>query len=404
MPPVAAPAPAAAPSKSAAPPKPAPPSPPTSAPPDNPVDAGDAGSELDALSAAEETPRKAPERPSGEVKPPEGEKPAGKAPEKPAGAPEPEPKTNKELRGAYDKLKERVAKEIEPALAKAQARIKELETSKPQDLTPLQEKLTATEKRNAELESHIQFVDYTKSKEYQDKYHQPYVEAWNKALAEMDELTVELGDGSSRKATEKDLITLSNMPLGEARKLANQMFGDAADDVMAHRRKVRELADAENKALDDAKKKAGDHAKQNELLSKTHSEQRNKLWAEANSTQESANPKWNERIKSDEELSKARSKGLALADRLFSPTPETQPKTPQEAVQIHAEIRHKVGNYEPLLVMLKRTRSELAEVKASLAEFEKSKPSGGHGGGPQGGATDGDDWEAEIERLASKNR
>ena len=110
------------------------------------------------------------------------------------------------------------------------------------DVEGLRKKHEAAEARARALDEEMRFIDYTKSSEFQDKYQKPYTNAWTRAEADLRELTVALEDGNSRPATVQDLLLLANTPLGEARKLASAMFGDAADDVMAHRRIVRELS------------------------------------------------------------------------------------------------------------------------------------------------------------------
>lgn len=425
------PAPAAPPAAAAAPAAAAPPSSAPAAPPAQGAGAAapkerdpsewmaDVGAELEDLDASQAQPRvgkkdgtkpaagKAGDAPAADAaaaaagaKP--GDKPAEGQPDK-LTDPNYQPTTTKELRELYNSQKKVIREELRPKLTQAEARIKELESATPVDVAPLQQKLTSIEKRNAELESEIQFTNYAKSKEFQEKYAAPYLKAWQKAISDLDELTVELPGGETRKASQEDLLMLSQLPLGEARKQANAMFGDAADDVMAHRRAIRELSDAQNAALENARKTSGEKAKEAELAKRTNSEAIGKLWQKTNAEWEAKSPKWVAQVKGDEELSKLHTEGLSLADRLFSPTAENRPKTAEEMVRMHTEIRQKIANHGPLLALLKRTRQELKEAKAAIAQYETSDPNGGLGGGPGGSGT-ADDPNAEIDALDAKGR
>ena len=88
-------------------------------------------------------------------------KPDDKAPEAPI-----KPVKAAELRVAYDNLKKEKREVLEPKIQSLESKIKELESRQPEDTKPIIEKMSAIEKRNAELEQHIAFVDYQKSNEF----------------------------------------------------------------------------------------------------------------------------------------------------------------------------------------------------------------------------------------------
>jgi len=131
-----------------------------------------------------------------------------------------------------------------------------------QERKTITERLTKAETRAKELEDHIRFVDYSKSEEFKTKYQDPYDKAWLRATSELKEINVtDPGSETPRAATPQDLLQLVNLPLGQARELANALFGDFADDVMAHRKEIRNLFEAQSTALEDAKKNGAERTK-----------------------------------------------------------------------------------------------------------------------------------------------
>lgn len=372
--------------------------------------------DLDRLSeegdaAAEGRKPNAPAKPAAErgVEPPDPNKPPG---DKPGDQPpiEPgEPVKISDLRTAYQTLKKKVKDEFEPKLQQVQtleAKVKELESVNPPEVSVLQERLAAAEKRRDELETEIRFVDYSKSKEFADKYQKPYTDAWRSALNDLAELTVEDADGSTRRATQEDLLKLSNLPLGEARRQANALFGDSADDVMAHRRKIIELSNAQTKAIDDARLAGTEKAKLTSAERKAQFEQTQKAWGEVNAAIVKKWPHMFGPVEGDTEGNALLTKGLALADKLFSPTAENRPKSPEEALQIHAMIRNKVANHDRLALRLKVARERIVELESSLKEFEAHSPNGGLSGGSPGAGTKDfmEEVDAEIDAMDKQGR
>lgn len=319
-----------------------------------------------------EPPAKAPGEPQDEPTPSEAGKDTPKAAE-----PAADPKTTRQQQSPWKLVETYKAKLANTERELAEARAK----GNPADVEVLKQRLEATENRAKALEEEIRFVDYSKSAEFKEKYQQPYDEAWTKAQAELSELTVTLPDGTSRPADVNDLVRLANLPLGEARRQANEMFGDAADDVMAHRRHIRELAEAQTKALDEAKKH-GDRRQQEqaEAIGKVRSET-SQLWtstiAEEESKRDFLQPKeddneWNEKL----EKAKLFVDG-ALAKNAFDPrmTPEDR----KEAVKRHVALRNRAIGFAVRGLVIKRQAAEIKSLNDELAKFKSSTPTTGGG-------------------------
>jgi hypothetical protein len=362
--------------------------------------------ELEAMEIPEERP--APKPPEAKVKKEEvkahdeeveveeAAKPTAKEPEAP------KPPKAAELRTAYEKSKETIkAKDAEITRLQSELKTAKDKPADDPEKKAILEKFEASEKRRQELEQEIKFVAYNKSEEFFEKYQKPYEEAWSKAVSELNELTIESEDGTVRKATAQDLLALSNMPLGEARKLAKTMFGDAADDVMAHRRKIRELSDAQTKALDDAKKNAETHDKEKQTQSLQQRQKIATLWQDENKAWQEKFPRWFKPEDGDEEGNALLAKGYEMADAAFSNNGD---KTPEEKVKLHAELRNKAAAFPKIALRLKQAKTRIKELEKSLKEFEQSEPPSGDGGKPRA-VKPGDAWSdpfSELDSLSKK--
>lgn len=330
---------------------------------------------------------------TGEVVPPKkpDDKPDDTKPPVKPDEPTVKPVKAAELRAAYDNLKKEKREVLEPKIQSLESKIKELEARQPEDTKPMVEKMTAIEKRNAELEQHMQFVDYRKSKEFTEKYEQPYTEAWGKAVADFGQLTVKVpgpadettGEPTSttRPATADDLLYLANLPLSQMDDQAEAMFGKSAARVIRHVEKVRELSDAQNKALAEAQQKSGQWSKERQLKQQQERQQYHKLWTDYNKEIDDRFPGMFGPEEGDTEGNALLEKGFAMADRLFAPPKDAPPQTPEERIQFHAVLRHKIANHDRLVLRLKRVNAELAEAKTALEAYEKSEPPAGKGGG-----------------------
>ncbi len=321
--------------------------------------------------------------------------------EEPTKATETKPQKAAELRTAYERSKETI-KSKDAEIAKLQGELKTVREKPAEDpeKKTLLEKFEAADKRRQALEKEIAFVAYHKSEEFVNKYQKPYEEAWGKAVSELNELTIESEDGTTRKATAQDLLALSNLPLGEARTAAKKMFGDAADDVMSHRRKIRELSDAQNKALTEAQQNAETHEKEKQTQSLQQRQKMATLWQDENKAWAEKFPRWFKPEDGDEEGNKLLAKGFELADAAFSNNGQ---KAPEEMVKLHAELRNKAAAFPRLALRLKTARTRIKELEASLAEYEKSEPSPGKGGGNRV-TKPGDPWADPFSELDSLNK
>lgn len=314
------------------------------------------------------------------------------------------------LKDAYEGLKQKVAREYEPELQSLRAKVKEYEGGTLAEAKQWQDRATASEKRAAELEQEMEFVNFAKSQKFINSYRKPYEEAWGKAVHDFGQLTAKVRTGTdetgepvfaTRKATADDLLMLANMPLSEMDSAAEEMFGKSAPRVIRHVEKIRELSDAQNNALQEAAQNSELRNKARASEAKTQMEERGKLWIQNIKTLTERFPNFFANRDDDEEYNTGLASGFAEADRLFSANEETRPKTMEEAVHLHALIRNQSAAFKPTVRLLKRAQARIAELEAELADYKKSEPPAGKAGRSERttGKTFMQDAEDELDAL-----
>lgn len=334
------------------------------------------------LNEPEKPVEKAPEKPA--EKP--AEKPVEKAPEKPA---EKVPVSAPELRKAYETVK------AENAKLKKDAEI--FKTAKPvedPEKKQLAEKLTAAEKRLAQMDETIRFTNYEKSDEYKAKYLQPFHDAFiagRKKVASLDvvERSQEIEDPNTgektlkvtqkgRPANEADFDQLTAIPDDrQARQFAKQMFGEDFAIAMQHREKVLELNDTRQKALDEYQKTGAEREKQHAELTTKQRTELNSIWEQSIKSAVEKYPSWFAPTEGDEEGNALLEKGFSMADRAFG---DTSKMPPQELVKLHAMIRNRAAAFGRQVLVGRRLTARIAELEAKIKGLEESAPGGGDGG------------------------
>jgi hypothetical protein len=358
----------------------APKSPPKAKAADKPAEAEETEAKLDEPAAEEGKPGE--EKPT-EAKPTEPEKPGKTSPWK--------------LVESYKKTN-----------AQLQQEIAELRTSiKPGELPKEhQDKFAAIEARNKELEDEIRHVNYSKSKEFAEQYQKPYEEAWVNAISDLKELVITNDDGTSRAATAQDLIALSNMPLGQARATAKAWFGDSADDVMAHRRTIRELSDKQTKALEDSKTHGSERDQQRtaemQAKHKARSEESAKVWAAVNA-EAVEKYEYLRPVEGETERNEKLDKATAFVDATLKQNINSA-KTVEERdkiIKAHAALRNRAIGFSTLKHENQSLKAKVAELEKAIAEFQASEPTGGGPKSQQNGEASGDEMTNAFGRMAN---
>jgi len=260
----------------------------------------------------------------------------------------------------------------------------------PEKVKPFEDKIAELSKRNEELEQEIRFTSYQKSKEFQEKYQKPYEDTWKRAMTELSEVTVIGDDGSERPISATDILDLVNLPLRDAKALAEERFGDFAPEVMQHRKEIRRQVDEQAAAIEENKKAGADWQKKSEeqrlASTKELHQQTQKIWAEANekAASDPKHGKYFKPIEGDQEGNQRLSKGFELADRAFSENP-LYAKTPEERraiVERHAAVRNRCAAYGRLVYQNEKYSARVAELEAKLKEYGDTEPSRAPGARP----------------------
>lgn len=336
--------------------------------------------------------------------------PVAKKPEKAASLRESYEKTKSELAQAQAKLKEYEEK------SKSPSKISDDEKKS------YEEKLTSAEKRRAELEDHIKYVDYTKSSEYKDTYEKPFVNAYSEArnLASSLKIT-DVSTGEVRNATNADFDSI--MALSDADEAASrieELFGTGvkAQMVAQARSEVLKAYNAKQQAIEQYKSKGSEFEKQRgEQMTKMQAEV-SKIWKQAAAEGADRLPQLFKPSDGDDKGNSALEQGYRLADLAFNALdPQDVPNLPQwiqdkmvngklpaqEMAKLHAAIRNKAGAFDRLAYQNKQLQTQLADLKKQLGSYKASEPSEGEKGrSKKVSGQNIDDVFASIEKMASR--
>lgn len=214
-----------------------------------------------------------------------------------------------------------------------------------------------------------------------------YQESWKRAMSELGEIT--LTDPETRQpraVTSADLLELVNMPLGKAREVADAVFGNFADDVMAHRKEIRRLFEAKGAKLEELKKTGAERERQR---AEQYQAQTKQLADFVKTTYEKAvsealadekhghyfkpregDKEWNDRIEA----------GFKLVDRAYSENamdPRLTPEQRTERIRRHAAVRNRAASWGALRYQNERLTKQIEALEAELKSYKTSQPPAG---------------------------
>jgi len=295
----------------------------------------------------------------------------------------------KQLREAYHKR----TKEYEAAQKElAELRTKASTPAEDPEKKVLTEKLTAHEKRLAELDEELRYTAYERSQEFKDKYEKPYVDAWLQGRSNMSSLDVidrkneETGEvlQQGRPATAEDFDALMKLDDRSFRKQASQLFGpEQLSELIADRKEVMKLLNSKNKALEDFRKEGTEREQKRAKQIEENSKLTRQTWEQANKTAVEKYPQWFAPDEADPKGNELLEKGYHMADRAFSdgrPIKEgDKPLSPLELTRLQSALRNKGAAFDRLvhkLSTLQKAHDDLAE---KLKGYEESEPGPGDG-------------------------
>lgn len=259
----------------------------------------------------------------------------------------------------------------------------------PEEQKRISAEVEAIRKRNADLEEEIRYVNFSKSKQFTEQYQQPYEQAWQKAMSELGELTVTTEEGQERPLHPNDLLELVNLPIKQARALATEKFGEFAQDVMDHRTKIKGIFEAQQKALEEARKggEERDKARQQQWQEAMSSIQKQvtEVWQKTNeeALKDETISKYFKPVEGDTEGNQRLERGFALANQALSGIDPRDPRlTPEQRAQVikvHTAVRLRAAAFGRTMLQLEKAQAENAKLKAELDKYRAVEPGKGEG-------------------------
>jgi len=143
------------------------------------------------------------------------------------------------------------------------------------------------------------------------------------------------------------------------------------------------LADAQNKALDDARKTGTERQTQMTERMKSVQSEVSSLWEKFN-REDSEKIEFLKAKEGDNEWNGKLEKAKALADEAFSKNATDPRLTPEERaklVKAHAAVRNRSIAYSTLKLENARLKAQIKERDDKLKQFEASEPTAGQSGG-----------------------
>ena len=268
--------------------------------------------------------------------------------------------------------------------ADLEKQLAEFKASSDKPNSELLTKLESLQKRNQELEKEMEFVNYEKTPDFKAKYDAPYQKAWQDAISELGELTItDPASGNTRPVQAQDILDLVNLPLAKAREVASTLYGDFADDVMAHRKEIKRLFAERSSAIENARKAGAERdTAKTELAQKQKAETDTLIkstWEKAN--QEAVTDQKFGRffspVEGDQEGNARLARGYQLVDAALAKNPFDPSLTPEQrssVVRQHAAIRNRAAAFGRLVSMLGKSESRIAELEKELSGFKASTP------------------------------
>lgn len=253
-------------------------------------------------------------------------------------------------------------------------------------ITP-KEKIEDYEKRIKEMSEDLRYHNAEKYDPEIIKANHDYEAAWTRASRELPEISVkDPATGDVRTATVGDLAAIVRMPLGQAREVAEQVFGPFANDMMEYRREIKALWDSKDAKLEELKKNGAQRDEQRQQqMSKTEQEMNDYVGRVYSKTVEEdmANERHGHLFKpreGDEGWNKALEDGYKLVDEAMSTSPKSPNLTAEQRVQIirkHAAVRNMAGSWKALRYELDTTKKSLEEAREKLKSYEDTEPPAG---------------------------
>lgn len=262
-------------------------------------------------------------------------------------------------------------------------KLKTFESKSPEQ-GKLAEQIAAITKERDEAKEQLRIAKREHSPDFLEKYDKPFNLAAGRAEAFVKRLTVTGEDGTTRPGTFDDIRALRQMPPNKAYEVAEQYFGKAAGAVMQHVFELDRLISDREFGLKEEKDYWEKHDRESAAKANAEKEFTKQVWSKINDDLIEKHEEWRE-IPDDKEYNELRTKSYSLVDQAFDEEKRAS-LTPQQAIVLDANIRHRAANFPAMKLRYERTAAELKEARARIEELENTgpgktkKPGGGDAG------------------------
>lgn len=342
--------------------------------------------------AAAPAPAPAP-APAAATAPKPDETPAPTAAPVEEGFESPQVATMKEVRGwgrrMADMAKNAISKNKELA-----TKLQELEArgAVPPDVAKIQEDYQRLQKQVADYQQRVARTDYSQSKEYEEKYKQPYQQAYLRGRSATQALTVRETDADGnvtpRPGTPADFDRLYEMSDSDADAASEAMFGPSARRVIGLRDQAKERAESAYNAIQEntAKFSQERQAGQAQLAQRRLALQG--LWKKVNDDLHSKHAQWFAEREGDNEWNQALAKGREIVQQRFGPA--YAQLSPEQRVVLDAQVFNRAAAFTPMRTAISKLESKLTEANKTIEQLRGSGP-----GKPAAGTAPADGGEAK---------
>ena len=211
------------------------------------------------------------------------------------------------------------------------------------------------------------------------------------------------GQESSRDLTPQDIAALANMDPATARLEIKNRFPEDAAEVRSYIDKIRDLASAQNSALEEHKTKGSEWQQKQSQQTQAMQEANAKLWKQF-SDETVQKYDFLRPVEGDEERNSKLEKAAAFVADALSARPNDPNLTEEQRAAVikkHVALRNRAIAYSVLMHENKALKAQLAEREEALKAFDSSSPTDGEGKGKQG-SQNGDVSVDSVAALLSR--
>lgn len=293
----------------------------------------------------------------------------------------------------------------------------EIDTLKKGPATPADDpEKQALTKRLSELEDHMRFVDYTKSKEYVEQFQKPYEDTAKSAEAHALSLKVTGEDGTKRNLTAQEFWSIVRMPdPDDAVEAAEALFGQGslkAGQVIERRNDIIKAYTAMKGAESKYRAEGAERTKQQQAALAAQQKQAQEQWTQRatkfrdlNKAGESHDGMKDVFVAAPEDAEGAKllQEYRHEADRAFAngaPLAEGEQQWNDDEILVkHSVIRNRAGAFPYVVRQYRNAVAKIKELEAAIAGYKKSEPTDGSVRGGEEQQPQGNVFQQALSKL-----